>query len=425
MVMDQTALPNPWNFFNLQASPYWQDALGDGDPAHPLSLFTGREQELEQLLQGLVGAGQSSSRRALSGAAGVGKTTLVKQFKARALAYGYMTADGYVAVVAGETTEGLFGRVLSAVYDIVLANRPATVDSAAMQAAQVLVRASRERMRGGGFSAAGIGGSISHGVATTAPRDLLIDGPRVLRDLMALVATSDARGLVLHINNLENLTEADAARAGQVLRDLRDPMLMHNGLHVILAGTADAVQLALAEPQVRSTFSVQALPAMSEIELLALLDARYAHLHVAHSAPVIAPVDREAVRVVYALFRGDLRGLLKALEDGVGPNIGMAGTRRSLTYVELRADLQRRYAHDLNMQGEDVRIDQLQAWGTVNAAAEQTQKSLIDLWQITQPSVSQALGWLMRRGYVTELPRNGERTKRYALTGVSRLIFGA
>ena len=28
--MEQTALPNPWNFFNLQASPFWQDALGDG-----------------------------------------------------------------------------------------------------------------------------------------------------------------------------------------------------------------------------------------------------------------------------------------------------------------------------------------------------------------------------------------------------------
>jgi len=324
-MLEQRTLPNPWNFFNLRASPYWQDPLGDGDPSHPLSLFRGRTEQLTMLFNGLAGAGHSSSRRAIAGAPGVGKTTLVKQFKATALDHGYLTADGFVAIVANETTEGLFGRVLSAVYDIILANRPATVDSPAMQDAQVLVRASRERLRGGGFSAAGIGASLSQGVTTTTPREILIDGPRVLRDLMTLVGTSDAHGLVLHINNLENLSEADAARAGQVLRDLRDPMLMHNGLHVIIAGTADAVQAALSEPQVRTTFSVIPLPPMTLQELHELLVARYTHLQLHDAEPLIPPVDHDAVTRVYELFRGDLRGLLKALEDGVAPNIGLNG----------------------------------------------------------------------------------------------------
>jgi hypothetical protein len=415
-------LPNLWNFFNLQSSPYWQDPLGDGDTAHPLTLFRGRDQQLELLIHGLTGAGQSSSRRAVAGAPGIGKTTLVKQFKARALELGYFTADGFVPIMAEETAEGLFGRVLSAVYDIILANRPATVDNQAMQDAQVLVRASRERLRGGGFSAAGFGASASQSITTTAPREMLIDGPRVLRDLMRLVATSGAPGLVLHINNLENLSEADAARAGQVLRDLRDPMLMHNGLHVIIAGTADAVQAALSETQVRTTFSVIPLPPMSIHELRAMLHARYDHLHLGRE-PLIPPVDVDAVTTVYALYRGDLRGLLKALEDGVAPNIGLAGSRRPLTFDELREALQVRYRDDLDALGEEVRADQLTAWGTADPEAEHTQKTLGDLWSLTQPAVSQALGWLMRRGYAMPLPRNGGRQTRYVLTGVSRLIF--
>jgi len=416
-------LPNLWNFFNLQASPYWQDPLGDGDPAHPLSLFRGRDRQLQQLLDGLTGAGQSSSRRAIAGEPGIGKTTLIKQFKARALALGYLTADGFVAIMADETADGLFGRVLSAVYDIILANRPATVDNQAMQDAQVLVRASRERLRGGGFSAGGSGASASQSVTTTGPREMLIDGPRVLRDLMGLVATSGAHGLVLHINNLENLSEADAARAGQVLRDLRDPMLMHNGLHVIIAGTADSVQAALTETQVRTTFTVIPLPPMTLDELRAMLNARYDHLHLGRGEPLITPVDDDAVTSMYALYRGDLRGLLKALEDGVAPNIGLAGSRRPLTFEELRHALQQRYRDDLDALGEEVRAEQLTTWGTTDPEAEQTQKTLQDLWSLTQGPVSQALAWLIRRGYVMPLPRNGSRTTRYVLTGASRLIF--
>ena len=86
--------------------------------------------------------------------------------------------------------------------------------------------------------------------------------------------------------------------------------------------------------------------------------------------------------------------------------------------------LQTRNLDEINALNEDVRADQLMAWGNTAPEAEQTQKSLADLWTLSQPAVSQALAWLVRRGYVMALPRNGGRQTRYALTGVSRLIFG-
>ena len=433
--MRDRLIPNPWNIFNLHASPYWQDPLGDSDQTHPLSLFVGRARELQRLLNGLYGAGESSSRHALAGNPGVGKTTLVKCFKSRALAEGYLTMDSFVPIVSDETAEGLFGRVLGAVYDTILANRPATVDQRAMQAAQVLVRAARERSRGGGISILGVGATVSQSITTTSPRDMLLDGPRVLRDLLVLVRESDARGIVLHLNNLENLSEADVERAGTILRDLRDPLLMHNGLHMIVVGTHEAVRSAvLTHAQVRATFSVVPLEPFPLNDVHAVLEHRYAHMRLDAKSAVIPPIEKRAITALYDLFRGDLRGLLKAMEDGVTPNIGLAPlptrTRRPrapsirpLSFDEIRPTLQQQYAEDLASLNEEGRIAQLVAWGKRDATAQHTQKSLGALWKVSQPAVSQALTYLVRQGYVASLPRNGAEPRQYELTGLSRLIF--
>ena len=420
-----TALPNSWNVFNLQSSPFWQDPLGDEDVVHPLHLFVGREVELSLLTDGLYAAGASSSRRAIAGAPGVGKTTLVKRFKAVALSAGYLTGDAVVPILSDDTPESLFGRVLGSVYDIVLATRPGTLDHPAMRAAQVLVRASREVVRGGGLSLAGFGASASQAVSTTSPREIMLDGARVMRDLLALVQSSDARGVIMHLNNLENLGDADIRHAATLLRDLRDPMMMHPGLHVVLVGTVTAIRGAvLTHPQVRSVFSVLDLPPLSASEVLEVLRRRYGHLCRDVNRPWVAPVADDAVEALHTLFRGDLRGLLKALDDGVRPTIGLLERIRPLTRDELTQNLRAVYARELSLALDALRVRQLTAWGTTDALREHTQRSLRQLWAVSQPAVSVALTQLIAGGFVVELPKDAGGPNRYALSGVSRVAFG-
>ena len=139
----------------------------------------------------------------------------------------------------------------------------------------------------------------------------------------------------------------------------------------------------------------------------------------------MAPVADDAVATMYEFFKGDLRGLLKALEDGITPLLGLqGGTVRALTLADLRPVLQQRYHTELNALPEQTRAIQLTKWGVERRDEVQTQKSLRTLWGVSQPAVSQALSYLVGQGYVNALPRNSEGAVGYELSGISRLIFG-
>lgn len=426
--MDRRPLPTPWNVYNVVRSPFFQQPLESGEQTpRPLSLFVGRGAEIERLRGTIHGAGDNATVQAIAGAPGVGKTTLVKELKALALGDGYLTTDSYVAMQPNDAPGDVFGRVLGALYDTVIANRPQSGDNPAMADARLLVRATR--LASGGFSLPipGIGGvGVSRGTSAILPKDILIDGPRIMRDLVRMIRSSDARGALLHIDNLENLSESDAERAAETLRALRDVMLLHNGLHYIIAGTVDAVNAAInTHAQVRSVVSILVLESLTIDDVHELLQVRYEHLRADSSRPAIPPVSEAAVATLYDFFRGDLRGLLKALEDGVAPLIGMEGAKvRPLRIDELRPVLQQRYGTELAALSEPSRLAQLTAWGTTDPQSVQTQRSLAALWRLSQGRVSAALAYLIRQGYVIALPRAGASPIQYVLSGVARLIFG-
>lgn len=423
-------LPTPWNLYNLAASPFFQTYLSaSGRSSAPLSLFVGREAEVAQLRGRVHGAATHGTRQAIAGAPGIGKTTLVQEVKGLLQEDGYFTTDSFVAVLPDDTTERLFGRVLSVLYDSIIANRPGTLDNPAMRDAQILVRTARISSASGGVSVAGFGVSAGASPVLNAPNDIMYDGPRVMRDLMRLVADSDGRGVVIHINNMETLSEREAKQAAEIFRALRDPMAMHDHLHLLLVGTTDAINTVVnTHAQVRSVVSIVPLLPLSAAELHRLLEARYEHLRKDTSRPAIPPVTDATVDRLYALYRGDLRSLLKALEDGVTPLLGIAGTDsstpRPLTTEDIAPVLQARYSAELHSLPEQARVEQLAKWGESSLRGPQTQDTLQKLWKLSsRGTVSQAVNYLVAQGYVVALPREGKKPIQYVLSGTSALIF--
>jgi hypothetical protein len=74
------ALPNLWGLYNLRSSPFSQATLRADSQVTPLHLFVGRQRE-RQLLLTTIGS-STSSRQAVAGRPGIGKTTLVQTVKA-------------------------------------------------------------------------------------------------------------------------------------------------------------------------------------------------------------------------------------------------------------------------------------------------------------------------------------------------------
>jgi len=406
------ALPNLWGLYNLRSSPFFQATLRADSQTTPLHLFVGRQRE-RQLLLTTIGS-STSSRQAVAGRPGIGKTTLVQTVKADAQAEGYWSSDEIIPINAEGASEHLLGQLLSGVYDAVLANCP-TAAGPEVDAAQQLVRSIR--LRGGGFTVSafgfGAGGSQSESLATP-PGALLLDGPRVMRDLLRYAIGQGARGIVLHLNNLENLSEADASRAADLLRGIRDQALLHDGLHLIVVGT-------------RSVFSNPlVLEPLGLGDVEQLLANRYAALQLDQSRPWHSPVETAVVQRLYELFRGDLRGMLKALEDGITALLGLTSAGAEVAPVgleDLLLTLLQRNQAELQEQLGDTAWERLLAWAQVDAAAVQTQAQLVELWQVKQPSVSQTLQQLIEAGAVEALPRRGREAIQYQMTGTARLAF--
>ncbi len=415
LLMNRASLPNRWTVYGLSESPFFQDSLGEGQHPRSLSLFVGRETELDDFLAGIGGG--SSSRRTLSGPPGIGKTTLVQAAKARANEAGYWAGEDRVSVLAGDDASALTGRILGALYDTVVAKRPQG-DAPVLEKIRQYVRAFR--LERGGASIAGFGAERSTEVST--PSNLMYEAPQLIRELLDYVKRSGSLGMILHLNNLENLADAELAVAADVLRSLRDIVFMQDHLHVLVVGTDDSIHGTIGRhSQLASVFGRTSVEPLPTEDVLRLLQRRYDAL-ASKARPFVPPVTEDAVAALYATCSGDLRSLLRALEDGVTALTGLTDPPgASLTLEELAPVLKVRYHDEARRELTEKRASQLALWGQAHPDQPVTQQQLTDLWAVSQAAVSSALKslapvWVRRV--------EGAGTIRNVLSGRARIAFG-
>ena len=416
---------NLWDSFNLKSSPYFQTALEKGSETKSLNLFVGRQKEQRRLLTAI--GSSDSSRQAVAGPPGIGKTTLVEVVKNEASEVGYWVADDIISVTT-ESSGMLLGQLLAGVYNAVdLASHGANVkDDPAVKEAHQLVCAVRLRNTSMNVMVAGVGGGGGRSeMISNPPSALILDGPRVLRNLLDYAKKNEARGVLLHLNNLENLSKIDVKEAANRLRDIRDQALMLDGLHLIIVGATSAISSTVnLHPQIRSVFRpTVTLEKLNLSDVHKLLEKRYEALRNELNKPYQKPIDDRVVEKLYALFDGDLRGMLKSLEDGIETLLLDVTDVRDLSFTlnDLFPVLKKQNQEELEEALDPKTWNHILTWAKGDPDLPQTQDSLSKIWGI-KGQVSTIINHeLIPNGAVESLPEKHSRKIQYRLTSKARL----
>jgi hypothetical protein len=231
---------------------------------------------------------------------------------------------------------------------------------------------------------------------------------------------------------MEHLAEADASRAAATLRALRDRCLMLDGFHWLVVGTTESVDTVIrTHSQVRSVFPVyEPLGPLSGDDVVRLLERRYEHLAVL-GRTALPPVTPEVVRAVYALFNGDLRGTLQALDAAVTPLLGYAegGPHVALTTETIASTLRRIYGDQLARDLAEEEARRLDAFVDATAFDPDgtTIRALEALWETSYTTANETVKRLVEAGYLTQMtptrPPTGRPAMRYGATGATRLAL--
>ncbi|MGB6488544.1 MAG: hypothetical protein WBE91_16825 [Steroidobacteraceae bacterium] len=438
--MDRNSVRNAWRLFNLRESPFFQEPLQAGT-RYPMSLFVGRTADTDRLLA-KIERSPGSSRQTVRGAVGVGKSTLAQHVKAEIADAGVLSTPAAVSVSSALTLDQLCALALRSVLDALLgaapkqaaARRKVEGAEAVRQASQMVRVYQATTGSSGGLSVAGLGGSAGRSTTlvtpATATPSLMIQG--LLQQLIHLAReVLGTRAILVHLNNLENLTESNAERAAQLLRDIRDICFMVEGYHWLVVGTDEAVRTVIdAQPQLATVFSTPpALSSLTQEEFLELLRRRYAALRVEESRPARPPVEPEAAGALYRIFDGDLRGSLAALDEATGEMLGFGadGPDAPLTQEDMMPFLERWYSLRAEERLGKSSAALLPKLARSHAHKPFTLRALRDeiMKGRNNAAARRFLEELLRFGYIREHPERlqsgGRPAAQYVLAGAAKL----
>jgi hypothetical protein len=435
-----------WPLFNLRDTPYFQEALRPGDGArYPVEWFIGREVEGDRLARTILGHA-GSSRQTIRGSVGVGKSTLAQHVKAILAPERLYSNPDAVALGHADGSDEVCIRILSYVYETLLSagqeqdKLTALEKNEAVQNTRQMVRVFRETTGlSGGVSIPVLGGGMSAGRSTslntpgTARPSILI--AQLLRGLFQAARDHlNARGIVVHVNNLENLTDADATKAGAIFRDLRDTALLLEGYHWLVVGTSSALRAVVdTHPQLRSVFSLTlALDPLKPSELTRLLERRYAALAADSDKPAHPPIAPRAVQALYTLFQGDLRGTLAALDEAAHGLLGY-GKRpdAALSLADMQPFLRRRYEADVRARLTRSQADDLEKIVQRVRMDTFSVKDAAAAWKKERSRAARILAELHKTGYIISIEQRAATEERgrpatfYTVSGAALLAFGS
>lgn len=407
-----------WEPYGLRSSPFFQDELKPTDEDHPVSLFVGREGELRRLLRRVVS--DPATRSIVQGGPGVGKTSFVNRLKADLAAGGVATYEHPVRITSETSRASFIADVLRTLVRI----RSASAEKGGNGRfwSRIVRLLEGEELRGGSVSVLGVGGGVSRGFVTPqAPADSLYEH---LGEALRHISGELGGPVMLHVNNLENLTREGASQTALLLRDLRDYLLLPGAHWVFVGATGIEDDIFRVHPQVGGIFpAAETLKPLDAAEIQRLLELRYEHLRIPDRA-VVEPISPADGARIYALYQGDLRNFLRLLGDAAERGLGLGGVR-PMTDTEVLFQMAPEYQRTLRQRLGAGDFDHLAKLVAASAGSDPVFRvtDAASILHIAQPSASQVVERLLK-GRAIRYTRSRGRSVYYRPTGEALVALG-
>lgn len=414
-------IPNLWEPFGLRGSPFFQDELRPTDEdGHPVTLFVGRSEELRRITRRI--ASDRSTRTIVQGDPGVGKTSFVNRLKADFAAAGLLTHEHPVRISSETSRASFIADVLRTLVRIRVSAglREKARDDFWKRTVRLL---EGEDTMGGTVSAFGVGGGVTRGfIAPLAPADSLFEH---LGQALRRISEDSGASVLLHVNNLENLSAQGKVETAVLLRDLRDYLMLPGGHWVFVGATGVEDSVFRVYPQVGGIFpEAETLQPLDAREIERLLALRYGHLAV-DGREVVEPVRPADAARLYALYQGDLRNFLRLLGDAAERGLGLRGIE-PMSAADVLRHTAPGYERALRRRLGDADFEYLgriAATFTGDAAPEFRVTDAVRALGFTQASASQLVGRLETNGVIRRTRVQG-RSVFYRPIGEALVALG-
>lgn len=307
--MDTTCQENIWEIYGLKNNPFSTSPILVNEGFLPLEAFVGREEEIKRLNTILrMGDG---TRTIVTGDTGVGKTTLVNFIRGNAIkTRKFFTHLKEIEVGDNWTTNDFIAHTLSNIYNTInrveLEGFPESLKKRLSYLFDII------EINNSGFSFNVLGNGIGYNNSKQSNQ------PKITTELLKSLFKATIEEItklgfeqvILHYNNLENISKEKLIRLFVGLRDF----LQNEKVHFIFVGGEPFPSAIYEEDKVRSIFvygNIE-LPIFKYEEILEILERRMKYLAF-ENMKIFKPYENNAIKELNKIHEGNIRDILNSL----------------------------------------------------------------------------------------------------------------
>src|SRR3989338_669209 len=308
---------NIWNGYGLRGNPFNPDPLQVYGGALPIEeSFIGREEEFKQITKHIHS--NNTSRILIYGNICIGKTTFANYVRFESQ-NDYFTPLGELGVQYDWTPQDFMFNTVQYVYSTIERNESIRekFNPDILQELKVLFGSERGIQTGIGANAFGFGITSTKGKQfapqPTNPHALKLLFQEVLDEIQHI----GYKGTIIHYNNLELIQDKGENQLISIMNGIRD-FLQVEGAHFLFVSETSFFELFHQIPRIEGIFKTPILlTALTPQEIKKILEKRVSLLRISSDITPINPVDDETLEILYDLYEGNLRGILRSLDCAI------------------------------------------------------------------------------------------------------------